>query len=525
MFSQQKGPFLKEQQGLIKVLNEERKDNERRFHTLIAKSESESAPAPADASASHSSTIEPPPSQQTPDEEAGNEKVENEEAGSESSKAKGRVWIRDESPEREDQPTKKTSSLLRKTSLLGRVSSKVRGRGRIPNRFVDEQGDDDEEDDSSLLDMASFLKSTGPDTPRDSGEDAFSLPILPTTSSPKHKARDPIVRGDTSDLINFFKDASPRIRRNPSTKKLQKMTSIRHISGPITPPLTGREDMEKSPPVPPKVSPVQPLLRSQSAKLPSPLGSHPPEPQIDPSRPATNKWPLQAVLAWLEQNSFSPEWQNTFRVLQVQGSEFVELESGQSIRKMLTVIYPQLAKECSESGKGWDQSRERAEGNRLRKLIRELPVAIKYEDGESSTPQEESSTTRPTTQPPPDREMTSPGRRRAATTPAEDTTPRPPPSNEATGTKHTEIFTLSESDEEEHSNANAMPRAEKVADHGSLIEEAEPETSSVSDEWVKRWTILSAEEIARGRQEEQQHQHLHGQEQGEGRGAGTFLVD
>ena len=35
-------------------------------------------------------------------------------------------------------------------------------------------------------------------------------------------------------------------------------------------------------------------------------------------------------------------------------------------------IYPRLAKECSKSGTGWDQGRERDEGKRMRRLIRKL---------------------------------------------------------------------------------------------------------------------------------------------------------
>src|SRR5450432_2591340 len=33
-------------------------------------------------------------------------------------------------------------------------------------------------------------------------------------------------------------------------------------------------------------------------------------------------------------------------------------------------VYPRLAKECSASGTGWDQAREREEGKRMRRLIR-----------------------------------------------------------------------------------------------------------------------------------------------------------
>lgn len=33
-------------------------------------------------------------------------------------------------------------------------------------------------------------------------------------------------------------------------------------------------------------------------------------------------------------------------------------------------VYPSLARECTRSGTGWDQAREREEGKRMRRLIR-----------------------------------------------------------------------------------------------------------------------------------------------------------
>ena len=39
---------------------------------------------------------------------------------------------------------------------------------------------------------------------------------------------------------------------------------------------------------------------------------------------------------------------------------------------MHQVIYPRLARECGKSGSGWDQSREREEGKRMRRLVRKI---------------------------------------------------------------------------------------------------------------------------------------------------------
>ena len=482
------------------MLNEERKDNERRFHKLTTESRS----PPEGIGAPEAPRIEHTPTQNTLNEGVPNQEMPSQETREGKSKARGRVWIKDESPEREDRPIIDGPPLRRKTSLIDRVSFKVRGRVQNPNRVQDDQQEED--DDSSLLDMASFLKSTGPDTPRtSSGEDTFSPPAKLRKPRPKYQARDPIVRSDTSDLIDFFREGSPRIKRKASNKRLPVITPVRHATEPMTPPLTAHEDTEKRSPLPPHISSMQSRLRSQSAGLPSPLGSHPPATKVDISRPATTKWPLQAVLAWLEKNSFSAEWQDTFRILQIEGSEFVELESGQSIRKMLTVIYPQLAKECSDSGIGWDQARERAEGQRLRKLIRELPVDIKYEDAPSDGAEKVTDGGPATAQSPSKSEMASGGRPRAVTAPAEATTPDSAtpfqsPRNEF---ERTDIFPLAESLEEEEDREFSLetprPFAGKINDQPHL--RVEVDTSNVSDEWVRKWTLLSAEEIARGRRE------------------------
>ncbi|KAI1619838.1 mitogen-activated protein kinase [Exophiala viscosa] len=88
------------------------------------------------------------------------------------------------------------------------------------------------------------------------------------------------------------------------------------------------------------------------------------------------QWPLERVLVWLAANGFSKDWQETFRLLKLQGSDFLDLGRGPNGRgnlgMMHQTIYPQLAKVCSNSNTGWDQGREREEGKRLRKLISRL---------------------------------------------------------------------------------------------------------------------------------------------------------
>ena len=94
------------------------------------------------------------------------------------------------------------------------------------------------------------------------------------------------------------------------------------------------------------------------------------------SSEASVRWPLDRVLLWLAQNAFSLEWQETFKALELQGADFLELGHGSNGRgnlgRMHKVLYPQLAKECAKTGTGWDQAREREEGLRMRKLIRQI---------------------------------------------------------------------------------------------------------------------------------------------------------
>ncbi|MCJ1267448.1 hypothetical protein MMC22_007333 [Lobaria immixta] len=96
--------------------------------------------------------------------------------------------------------------------------------------------------------------------------------------------------------------------------------------------------------------------------------SHPSDPSV--------QWSIERVLSWLAKNGFSSDWQETFRHLGIQGEEFLELGRGTGGRgnfgMMHQMVYPRLARECSKSGSGWDQAREREEGKRMRRLIRKI---------------------------------------------------------------------------------------------------------------------------------------------------------
>ena len=97
---------------------------------------------------------------------------------------------------------------------------------------------------------------------------------------------------------------------------------------------------------------------------------------LSPGDPSLN-WPIDKVLIWLARNGFSNDWQETFRNLDIQGADFLELGRGNGGRgnlgMMHHMVFPRLSRECSKvGGTGWDQAREREEGKRMRRLIRKI---------------------------------------------------------------------------------------------------------------------------------------------------------
>ncbi|KAK7393972.1 mitogen-activated protein kinase kinase kinase [Neonectria punicea] len=111
-------------------------------------------------------------------------------------------------------------------------------------------------------------------------------------------------------------------------------------------------------------------------------GSIPPE--------VAAQWPLDTVLIWLAKNQFSRDWQETFKSLNLHGAQFLELGSGHGGRgnfgMMHQQVYPKLAQECTNSGTGWDQPREREEGKRMRRLIRSIVTGRTAESVKSAPP-------------------------------------------------------------------------------------------------------------------------------------------
>lgn len=102
---------------------------------------------------------------------------------------------------------------------------------------------------------------------------------------------------------------------------------------------------------------------------------HRPDGPVSP--PITEpQWPAEQVQRWLADNGFSKDWQETFRSLGLEGSRFLDIGRGHgskgNVAMMHQVIFPQLAKQTTASGTGWDQNRERDEGRKLRRLVRQI---------------------------------------------------------------------------------------------------------------------------------------------------------
>lgn len=142
-------------------------------------------------------------------------------------------------------------------------------------------------------------------------------------------------------------------------------------------------------------STMQPQASTASNRGPAPHTSNANQhPGSIVSNEAAAQWPLDRVLLWLATNQFSNDWQETFKGLNLHGTQFLELGSGHGGRgnfgMMHQQVYPRLAKECSSSGTGWDQAREREEGKRMRRLIRGIVTGRSGEQVKSSHMRRES---------------------------------------------------------------------------------------------------------------------------------------
>lgn len=155
-----------------------------------------------------------------------------------------------------------------------------------------------------------------------------------------------------------------------------------------------QQNMQAASGAPPEYSAIAPSTMNPQASTASNRGAGPQTGNTNQhagssiSSEQAAQWPLDRVLLWLATNQFSNDWQETFKGLNLHGAQFLELGSSHGGRGNLGMmhhqVYPRLAKECSSSGTGWDQAREREEGKRMRRLIRGIVTGRSGEQVKSS---------------------------------------------------------------------------------------------------------------------------------------------
>ncbi|CAK3966802.1 MAP kinase kinase kinase mkh1 [Lecanosticta acicola] len=104
-----------------------------------------------------------------------------------------------------------------------------------------------------------------------------------------------------------------------------------------------------------------------------------------PASPQDQNWPAERVQTWLVIHNFSKEWQAAFQHLSVSGGQFLDIGRSGGVRNigfMPQTLLPQVARECTANGVMWDQHKEREEGKRLRRLVRDV-----IKSGGGGTPQ------------------------------------------------------------------------------------------------------------------------------------------
>lgn len=92
-------------------------------------------------------------------------------------------------------------------------------------------------------------------------------------------------------------------------------------------------------------------------------------------------WTLERVVGFLGRNSFTPEWQETVKKLNLHGSEFLELGNPASTR-LSQEILPEVLRLC---GKNANRGREGAAAEKLHLLVKQL-ISISFDSGPTSPP-------------------------------------------------------------------------------------------------------------------------------------------
>ena len=81
-------------------------------------------------------------------------------------------------------------------------------------------------------------------------------------------------------------------------------------------------------------------------------------------------WTLERVVAWLERNNFSREWQDAFRNLNIHGMDFLEIGQRYSPQPHQTIL-PEVLRLY---GPNADLERENKAGKRIKSLLREIMI-------------------------------------------------------------------------------------------------------------------------------------------------------
>ncbi|KAG9862530.1 serine/threonine kinase, partial [Aureobasidium melanogenum] len=146
--------------------------------------------------------------------------------------------------------------------------------------------------------------------------------------------------------------------------------------------LPARETQEHSSPAPHMLS----FADSNSTPVPQPREQPPPDVPVSPH---DLQWPLDRVIAWLADNGFSHIWQEAFKHLNIQGSQFLEIGRSQgnkpNVAFLHKTVYPQLQKECASAGIVWDQAKDREDGKKIRTLVRRIVDSGGSVNGSSSS--------------------------------------------------------------------------------------------------------------------------------------------
>lgn len=222
------------------------------------------------------------------------------------------------------------------------------------------------------------------------GDSSDFSAVSETSRSTSRNTTESTLTTPLDDAASFYQDRDRLYQSTPSTRYNNIQLPEYSSPGPPTATLYNPQPSSSSTPLS-KGAPTTATTYSQQTAANNPTTT-----PISPDLGA--QWPLDRVLVWLTNNHFSKDWLETFRALEIYGPAFLELGNGHGGRgnfgMMHHLVYPRLAQECSRSGTGWDQAREREEGKRMRRLIRGIVTGRSVDGSKTSHTRRESSTTR-----------------------------------------------------------------------------------------------------------------------------------